>query len=393
MSSTRSMKRVLVALSAAVLVAAACDAGPTASTEGTVPGGEKIDPAAELAESKAATEAAMKGTNRPVDPTPRPAAKGKKLAIITSAMSVSSSKVPAVGTEEAAKAAGWDPIIYDGMLQEATWPGLVRQATAADVDGIVLVAIDCAKVKQPLEEAKAAGIAITALYAFDCNDARSGGTSEPLFSASTNFGPKNADVPAFTKSYGADQANYIIADSDNQAKIIEIVAPEFTVLNYTHDGFKGRIDEAGGAEIISTLEVTQSDILTSQLQPKIEAELLRHPDATWVKSPFTYVTTLGLVQALGPRAGKLKVMGGEGFNEELELIHEGKVTAVNVISSEWNGWAAVDTLNSVFANQKPVDSGIGWTIVDKDHGLPPQGQAFEPPVDFRAAYKKAWGVS
>jgi len=308
-------------------------------------------------------------------------------------MAVSSSKVPAVGVEEAAKAAGWEPIIYDGQLQEGTWPGLVRQAVAADVDGIVLVAIDCAKVKQPLEEAKAAGISITSVYAYDCNDPRAGATSEPLFSAITNFGPKATDIVAFTKSYGADQANYIIADSDNEAKIVEIVAPEFTVLNYTHDGFKERIDQSGGAEIISTLEVRQSDILNGQLLPKIQAELLKHPDATWVKSPFTFVTTLGVAPALGPQAGKLKVMGGEGFIEELDLIHEGKVTAVNVISSEWNGWAAVDTLNSVFTNQKPVDAGIGWTIVDKDHGLPPQGTAFNPPIDFRAAYKKAWGVS
>ena len=86
-------------------------------------------------------------------------------------------------------------------------------------------------------------------------------------------------------------------------------------------------------------------------------------------------------------------MGGEGFAEELALIHEGKVTAVNVISSEWNGWAAVDTLNSVFLKQPSADSGIGWTLVDKDHGLPPAGEEFEVPIDFRAAYRKAWGVS
>jgi ribose transport system substrate-binding protein len=65
---------------------------------------------------------------------------------------------------------------------------------------------------------------------------------------------------------------------------------------------------------------------------------------------------------------------------------------VNVISSPWNGWAAVDSLNSYWSQKPPVDSGIGWTLVDKDHGLPASGE-FVPPVDYKAAYKKAWGVS
>jgi len=383
-----------VALSAAALLAGGCDSGTT-TTPGTAPGGGAIDPAKGLSDAKASTEAALKGTNRPVDSTSRPAATGKKLAVITTSLAVTSSKVPALGVEEAAKAIGWDVTVYDGQLQAGTWPGLVRQAVASDADAIVLVAIDCKDVKEPLEEAKAKGVAVTSVYSFDCDDPRADpkNVSAPLFSAIVNYGPKAADVAAFTKSYGADQANYIIADSNNEAKIIEITAPEFTVLNYTSDGFKERIQQSGGAEIVSTLQGFQADLLNGQLATKIQAEILKHPEATWVKSPFTYVTTMGVAPSLGAQAGKLKVMGGEGFVEELTLIHEGKVTAVNVISSEWNGWAAVDVINSVFRKEKPADSGIGWTMVDKDHGLPPQDQAFQPPVDFRAAYRKAWGVS
>jgi ribose transport system substrate-binding protein len=394
MSLTRSFRRALVALSAAAILVAGCDSGTTSTTPtGTAPGGGAIDPAKALADAKASTEAALKGTNRPVDPTSRAAVPGKKLAVITTSMAVSSSKVPAQAAEEAGKALGWEATVYDGELQPAKWPGLVRQATAAGADAIVLVAIDCKDVKQPLEEAKAKNIAITSIYSFDCNDPRADpkNVGEPLFTANTNFGPKAGDIAAFTKSYGADQANYIIADSDNQAKVIEIIAPEFTVLNYTHDGFKEKIDQSGGAEIVSTIEGFQAELLNGQLQSKIQAELLKHPEATWIKSPFTFVTTFALVPALSGR--EIKAMGGEGFVEELTLIHEGKVTAVNVISSEWNGWAAVDTLNSVFRKEKSADSGIGWTIVDKDHGLPPQGDAFTPPVDFRAAYRKAWGTS
>ena len=122
------------------------------------------------------------------------------------------------------------------------------------------------------------------------------------------------------------------------------------------------------------------------------AEILRFPQANWIKSPYTYATILGIVPALGAQAGSLHVMGGEGFSPELDAIRAGKVTAVNIISSDWTGWAAADTMNSLFLGQQPADSGIGWTVADATHNLPKSGE-FVPPVNYQAEYKAAWGVS
>ena len=59
--------------------------------------------------------------------------------------------------------------------------------------------------------------------------------------------------------------------------------------------------------------------------------------------------------------------------------------------SDWTGWAAVDTMNSLFTDAPVADSGLGWQLVDKQNNLPPSGP-FVPDVDFKAIYKKAWGV-
>jgi hypothetical protein len=32
----------------------------------------------------------------------------------------------------------------------------------------------------------------------------------------------------------------------------------------------------------------------------------------------------------------------------------------------------------------PADSGLGWQLADKDHGIPASGP-FVPPIDFKAA--------
>ena len=269
---------------------------------------------------------------------------------------------------------------------------LVDQAIAAHVNGIILDAIDCDTVRGPWSRPRR-----TASPSPPCTPSTA--TTRPprgkigLFDGITNYGAKNANLDKFTESYGADQADYIIAKSHNTAKIIAIQDPEFTVLYYTLKGFDDTIAASHGSKIIATLNITQEDILTNAVVTKIQSELEQYPDATWIKSPYTYATTVGIVPALGTNPNHISVMGGEGFYNELDDIRDGKIVATNAISSDWTGWAAVDTLNSIFNHTKPVDSGIGWTLVDKTHNLPSNPMAnYEPPINYQHEYETAWGV-
>jgi ribose transport system substrate-binding protein len=365
-------------------------APPTTNTQTTTAGSS----AAALQAAIAATNAGYKGTSTNVNATSRPAAKNKTIAIISAGQGADSNSVPVLGAQQAATAIGWKSTIYDAMLNPSLYAGLVRQAIAAHVSGIILDAIDCDKVQGPLEQAKKAGIAVTAMYAFDCNDPNAGNEKTGLFNGITNYGAKNSDLDTFTESYGSDQANYVIAKSDNKAKIIVVQDPEFTVLYYTALGFDKTIAASHGSQVIATLDITQEDLVDGNVVKKIQAELLRYPQATWIKSPFTYATTLGIVPALGSNPNHISVMGGEGFHDELDDIRSGKIVATNAISSNLTGWAAVDTLNSIFNHTKPVDSGIGWTLVDATHNLPADPTAdYEPPINYKAEYMKAWGRS
>ncbi len=343
-----------------------------------------------MAAANEATAKGYTGTSRPVNPVSRPAAKGKSIVIISASMAVSSSAVPALGAQAAAKAIGWNATILDARLNPSNFAPLIRQAVTLHPSGIILVAIDCDTAKEPLQEAKSAGIPVVPVTAFDCTDPAAGGGSTPYFTSSINFGPYPSP-DQFDESYGSTQANYIISKSRNRAKIIVIQDPEFTVLYWTLKGFKDTIDSSGGSQIVDTLTVTSSDLLDGQVVPKIQAELLKFPQANWIKSPYTYVTTIGIAPALANRSSHINVMGGEGFAGELDLIHKDSITATNAISSDWAGWAAVDTMNSVFLHRAPVDSGIGWTLVDLHHNLPPSGD-WTPRIPYQSEYKEAWGV-
>ncbi|MGZ4704502.1 MAG: substrate-binding domain-containing protein, partial [Acidimicrobiales bacterium] len=229
-SLVRNSRRGAIAVVlVALLIAAACSSSKTTSTGNTsgTGGGDGSD---QPAKAEAATQLAFKGTNRDVASTPRAAVKGKSVVVISAGQAASSSSVPSNGAMAAAKAIGWNVDLYDAKLDPSNYAPLVRQAIAANVNGIILDAIDCNTVKEPLQQAKAKNIAVVAIYAYDCTDSHAGGDSTGLFSANINYGAKATDPDAFAGVYGADQANYIIADSNNKAKIIAIQDPEFTVL-------------------------------------------------------------------------------------------------------------------------------------------------------------------
>jgi ribose transport system substrate-binding protein len=299
------------------------------------------------------------GTLREPDATPRPIATGKKLVIISAGQASISSSVPVGAAEEAAKAAGWDVDVYDNQLNPANSEGLVRQAISSGADGIILQAIDCPGVKGPLQEAKAKGIQVVGIYAFDCNDPIFGGSDPALFSGSINYGADaQAGIGQFTEKYGADQAKAVIAATGGKAKVI--------FFNSTRPccSTPARASSTSSRSAPSARSSPRSSSPAPSwgpnLQQKATSALLQHPEANVVKSPYTSATLLGIAPAVkqSGRANDIYVMGGEGFEPELDLLRTDQgVSAVNIAPSDWTGWAAVDTMNSLFAGTEPVDSG------------------------------------
>jgi ribose transport system substrate-binding protein len=96
------------------------------------------------------------------------------------------------------------------------------------------------------------------------------------------------------------------------------------------------------------------------------------------------------VKASG-RGGQVKLFGAEGYAPTADLARQGWVAGGVAVPADWQGWAAIDTLNRIFAGQKPVDEGLGFQAWDKTHNLGASG-GYEPKVDYQAAYKKLWGA-
>jgi ribose transport system substrate-binding protein len=382
---TSTRLAVLTAVLALVLTACSGMSSPPTPTKSAVDYG---------AQALQATQAAISGTYQQPSAQSRPAAPGKKLAVISSGQNAISSLVPSTAVMEAASAIGWDAKLYDGKLDPKSWPALVSQAVASGAAGIVLVAVDCPAVAQPLAEAKAKGIKIVGIFAFDCDDPLFGGTGPRLFSSYVDFGPPvNQNIDDFSDLYGADQANTTIARTDGAAKVILVTDNEFTSIRHVIQGFRNTIAKCATCSVVGEVDIKAADLATPTAAAAVEKALRDHPEANAVKSPYTAATLAAVSPAVAKsgRAADLFVMGGEGFEPELDLIrkHQG-VSAVTIIPSDWYGWAAVDTMNSLFIGQQPADSGLGWQLID-DEVNPPSNNAYKPTIDFRTAYRTAWG--
>lgn len=393
-SSPTSRTAAFAGVAVSALLLAGCSSGTTTNA---TPSNANSGAAAPTTGSSAPGAAAVDyaGNLKAPSTDSRPAAKGKKIVVISSGQASISSSVPSNAAVDAAKSLGWSTTLYDEQLNPASAPGLVRQAIASGADGIVLDATDCPTVKGAMQEAKAKGIKMVGIYSFDCNDPIFGGGGEALFSGQINYGAAAAaNIGKFTEGYGADQAKAVIAATGGKAKVVFFNDQEFTVLRYTGKGFLDEIAKCPGCSVVAKVDFTGSE-LGPNLQQKVSSTLLQHPEANAVKSPYTAATLLGIGPAVvqSGRASKLYVMGGEGFAPELDLIRSGQgLNAVNIAPSDWTAYAAIDTLNSLFIGKPAADSGLGWQLVDKTHNLPNSG-AFVPAVDFKAAYKKAWGLS
>ena len=210
------------ALACAVLVCTlvGCKKGggpsPTGAPSAEKPANEAAVDGQMLADAEKRLDAAYQGTDRALPSSALKPLPGKKVWIISPGQIGESASIPTNAAKEAGEAVGWKMTLYDAKLDLTNFSLGIRQAVAAKADGIILHAIDCALVKQPLIEARAAKVKILAYYALDCDNPSV--KSEPLYDGSVNFGSQFGDYASLTRTWGAAKADWVISQDPWQSE-------------------------------------------------------------------------------------------------------------------------------------------------------------------------------
>lgn len=393
-------RRGLVLLSASMLALAltACggagdDGGGTAETSASV-----------IAEAKAAVAKNREGTDRalPIS-APKPQA-GQNVWLISCSQAGEGCSAPAEGAEEAAAVVGWDLTIVDGKGRPDVFASAIRSAVADDADGIILDAIDCIAAKSALQDARKAGTKIFAFYAFDCNDPILKDQSEPLFDAELSFGNGVTFIDYVEKVQSRSAADYIIAQTEGKAKIIEFTEDDLVITQHLKKGFEDRIKDCEGCEIVKKVPFNLDDFVTGKLGGKAEAALTQNPDANVLYSPYDSALTVGIAQAVvaSGRNDDILVTGNEGLTPNIGFTQDNKgQDFITGLPARWVGWAAIDSMNRLLQGEPQVDQGLGLQNIDEKGPFPTQTSFYDgnmnpdgtPKQDYAANFKKIWDVS
>jgi ribose transport system substrate-binding protein len=297
---------------------------------------------------------------------------------------------------------GWKVTQCDGKFSPDAQVSCIRQAIADRADGIVLYVIDCANVKAALQDADKAGIPVVSGQGSDCNETKPG---EPkLFDAATRFQGANSDVPVgyldfLREEWARMVALAVVHGTNGKAKILDVYESDLFVTREQDKGVRKYLEQyCPGCEIVETVEHTGAEI-GAPLQQKIEQALARHPDVNAIVNPYDAVTqiTMAAVKASG-REKQIYNVGCEGEPGVLDAIRQRKETvdAAAALSANWDYYAVIDAMNRLLHGEKEPPNGWptgnGTQIVDAERNVQPPGAKFEPKIDFRTAYLKAWGV-
>lgn len=322
---------------------------------------------------------------------------GKNIIVVSCGQTAQGCSGPANEIGAVAELVGWNHKIIDGALNtNGGWAAGVRQAIAAKPDAIV-VGMGCADVKQPLLEAKAAGIPVVGMYSLDCSDPKNdGGPSQSLFTE-VQYTDEASSTGQFWKEWGRIQAAYVVNATGGAAKVLR--SNYETVQGaYLKEGQDEVLAKCPSCDVVGEVGWNAADSNAGgPLEQKFRTLLVQHPEANAAMLNWDAIaTSSGLSKAIkdSGRADSMVAVAGFGYTAALQLIEsKGGLTADLGNDGKWAAWGAVDTLNRLFHGEPAVPQGVGFRLIDKDHNMPPAGQDYSSPVDYRDVYLASWGVA
>jgi ribose transport system substrate-binding protein len=359
-------------------------AGGTESAAATESGGGGI-----VAEAKAAVEKAKTTGKEWAGPTSSPpAAKDKLVHVITCSPDTEGCQRHVNGAVEAAKAIGWRVKRVETKGSPQEFVQTMNEAMDAGADAIIGGSFPHAAITPALKRATKEGVPVVTMI----------GGNWPLADGVGN-GKAGliTDVDTNNETIGQMAAEFAIADTDGKATIGILDEKDFPVLRGRIKGFEDTIAKCTECKIKETVNVPVT-VLAKEGAPSVAQFVRANPDVNYFFASYDGGAVFA-VQGIKQAGSDVPLVGQDANQPNYGFIRKGDVQVATAgTSHEWIGWAAIDQLNRVFNGEEPAKEwtpeggGIPPRLFDKTN-LPPEGEVWEPEVDFRAEFKKLWGAS
>ena len=383
----RSLWKLLAALLALTLVAAACGNDDDAADEpAPAPATEAPAPAATEAPAPAATEA----------PAPEPTEEmAPELPHITVGyLQWIYADEAGKRIEDAAKEAvlflGWDYETCDAAGDPAQMPVCGNQLLDADIDVMLTDGIPEAFITDVLERAEAEGV--------------------PVLSAGGEVDPRDFYIASFASDdtdLGVQLANYLVEQLPDGGNIIVQTVPtawsdkRITGLNSVIEGTGITVVDQWEGDFANLVAGTEADV-TTKLQQYDDV------DAVWINFSVASIGAASAIGALYPDGDdpdRPLLVTFYANPTTVNDIRDGRVDAAVDEKLEWQSWAQVDAVAELLAfgtqpsqERAPSYDGRVFSVrqvvtIDTVNAMPADSTevpAPDPPGDYEEYFRNKW---
>ncbi|MRJ75793.1 substrate-binding domain-containing protein [Aeromicrobium sp. SMF47] len=380
--------RALVAGALSALVLAGCGVGEKSSGNDDA----ASDPA-QLEHAKAQVEKYKAEPTFDLDAPPVDVAalKGKTIFNIPNNSQVPFNIAQDKVMKDVAKRFGINFIQYENNGAATEWSSGIAQAISRKADVIILGnGTDPRLVAPKLREAKEAGVPVISVHNY----------------TDTQEVPKALDglLAGFTRGpfeRGARlMADYIIAESEGKANILEIRSSDLSPDNPMTKAFNGEIKKYCPGCTTEHIDVPVTQ-WAQQITPQVQTALTANPKIDWIAPHYDFMGTLAAtgVKQAGAK-DRVKMASFNGNLAPLEMIQKKDVYVADVGEDiVWLGWAGMDLAFRVLSGLEPLpnnDPKTATRILDSSNiaevGTPPEfGKGYGDA--YVKGYEELWGVA
>jgi ribose transport system substrate-binding protein len=313
--------------------------------------------------------------------------RGKKVWFVSFALAINYSQQVWRGVQETAKPLGITVKSFDGKFNAAETSRGIALAVQDKADAIIVHSLPPVVLAPAINRAAKAGVKIIAAEIQNPGPPLPGTPTTVSAIAGHSY-----SIPAQT------MASEVVADSNGKANVLFFSANDI-----------GPGSKQGTATFVGTMkklcpsckvQVTDAPVAQwSGLTTRITSLLRANPSVNYVVPIFDGMAVYLVpgIRSAGA-SNRVKIVSGDATASVIENVKKRSIVIGDVGQPNvWTGWAIVDQTARVLAGEKPLqDVGIRYRLFTAKNSANINTKTdptnWYGPLDFRAAYKKIWGV-
>jgi ribose transport system substrate-binding protein len=314
-------------------------------------------------------------------PTSGPkAAPGKVIAFIAEDLRNGGISGALRGVREAAAVIGWSLNVYDAEGSEAGRLEALRNVRISHPDGVILGGFDAQTYAPWIDNVAASGAVVVGWHA----------AFEPGFVPGTQL---FTNVAGSAREIALAAASYAVVKSDGTAGVVIFTDSRFSAAQAKAEDMAAIIHNCPGCRLLS-IEDMHLDQVQKEMPERLASLDRRFGDAWTVSLGINDLYYDAMAAIPDARADIVNISAGDGSESALLRVGTGLGQAATVAEPlNLQGWQLIDELNRAFNNAMPsgyVPRARLFTI-DNLTGTVGENFTFDPPNNYRQAYRRIWG--